>query len=405
MLLLWPCCESDNHINYELNDKTIKSLFPASGKTEKTTPISILGSGFTEGMKVKFGNREANDVSVINSTLLRAYSPTHEKGLVDIIVIYPDGTKRTLSSGYYYFDPQNQSPDPSINSLSPTSGPIEGNQVVTIKGTHFQNVTQVRFGGVPASNIQIWDDFSLTATTPPHSEGKVDISVYAADKTGVLTGGYSYTCWLLPPSRLFLMVIFAGALGGSIHGLRSLVWHVGKCDLRGSWLLKYYLLPVSGASIAVIFYLASMAGLYTLESTGNQILIGLSVLVGMFSAQAAEKLKSIAEGLLTRPQDSSEENNLPISVDLIKPSRGSIHGNTEVEIIGSGFNESTIVRFGVNQVHPEKLSQKLISVRTPSHDVGKVDVFVINQSGHSFIVRNGYEYDDNIKGSSNSNNE
>ena len=68
----------------------------------------------------------------------------------------------------------------------------------------------------------------------------------------------------------------------------------------------YCLLPVSGAVIAVIFFLLAYSGLYTVQGTGSFILVGLAAMVGMFSPQATEKLKMIAEGLLTHaPQGAN----------------------------------------------------------------------------------------------------
>src|SRR5690348_9845893 len=54
--------------------------------------------------------------------------------------------------------------------------------------------------------------------------------------------------------RLFGVVILLGALGGVLHALRSLYWYVGNRTLRMSWLLMYFMLPLIGACLAVVFY-------------------------------------------------------------------------------------------------------------------------------------------------------
>jgi hypothetical protein len=54
--------------------------------------------------------------------------------------------------------------------------------------------------------------------------------------------------------QLFVVVILLGALGGVLHALRSLYWYVGNRNLKMSWLLVYFLLPLIGASFAVVFY-------------------------------------------------------------------------------------------------------------------------------------------------------
>jgi hypothetical protein len=402
LLVLWPVCESSNDTIRATNDLTITSVTPSSGSIEGGTQLNIRGAGFTDGIAVKLGQIEVDEdeVRIINSTLLRVISPAHEQGLVDVIVDYPNQASRILSAGYLYFDNKDPPPRPTIHSLSPTSGPLTGGQLVTIRGTGLQNVTAVNFGGLPGTKIYTRDDTSLTVATPPHAEGTVDVTVDAGT-TSTLSNSYTYTCWSITSTDLFLMVIFAGTLGGSLHGIRSLVWHVERGNLRENWLPKYYLLPVSGAAIAVIFFLATSAGFYSLEGTGNLILIGLSALVGMFSAQAAEKLKSIAEGLLTPPKDSSAAAEILMSVDSIRPKVGNTGGNTEVTITGNGFSEDALVIFGTKPAARKvrkEWSQTLLVVMTPRHVAGVVDVFVVNQYGEVCTVRGGFEYiEDDLK--------
>ena len=208
------------------------------------------------------------------------------------------------------------------------------------------------FGGLPGTAVQVLNDTTLTASTPAHSESKVDVAVGDAS-SALLSGGYTYTCWGAMPYRLFTMVILAGALGGALHGLRSLFWYVGNRDLRRSWILMYFLLPLSGASIAVIFFLVASAGLYTVPGTASLVLIGLAALVGMFSAEAAEKLKKIAQGLLTSaPQGANTVVPKPggtlsqvsaLSVTSITPTSGPTNGGTSVTIAGTGFADGVIV--------------------------------------------------------------
>jgi hypothetical protein len=61
--------------------------------------------------------------------------------------------------------------------------------------------------------------------------------------------------------RLFIVVILLGALGGVLHAIRSLYWYVGNRTLKMSWLLMYFLLPLIGASLAVVFYVVLRGGL------------------------------------------------------------------------------------------------------------------------------------------------
>lgn len=388
LVFLWPSCGAVNWTSSAVSDLTVTSISPGSGIIEGGTLVSIRGTGFADGVTVSFGEIAATEVRIVDSTHLRVLSPAHKKGTFDIVVTNLGKKSRVLSPGFFYVDSNDPLPKPSIKLLSPVSGPLTGGQVVTIKGTGLQNVTTVSFDGLPGTNIQVMNDTTLVATTPAHGEGKVDVAVDAG-ATATLSEGYTYTCWSIVPTHLFIMVILAGALGGCLHGLRSLVWHVGDRNLQNSRQLKYYLLPLIGAAIGVIFFLAVSAGFYTVQGTESMILIGLAGLVGMFSDEAAVKLKKIAEGLLTEVQPSAQA--VTVSVTSVSPNFGSTTGNTEVTIAGKGF-DITDVRFGENDAAVKNLTQMSITAITPAHKAGKVDVFVINKNGQSFTLRDGYEY-------------
>ncbi|MCK9397805.1 MAG: IPT/TIG domain-containing protein [Methylobacter sp.] len=391
LVLLWPSCATVNWASSAVSDLTVTSISPGSGVIKGGTLASIRGTGFADGVTVSFGEIAAAEVRIVDSTHLRVLSPEHKKGVFDIVVTNPDKKSRALSPGFFYVDPNDPLPKPSIKLLSPVSGPLTGGQPVTIKGTGLQNVTTVSFDGLPGTNIQVMNDTTLVATTPAHGEGKVDVAVDAGT-TATLSEGYTYTCWSIVPTHLFIMVILAGALGGCLHGLRSLVWHVGDRNLQNSRRLKYFFLPLIGAAIGVIFFLAVSAGLYKVQGTENMILIGLSGLVGMFSDEAVEKLKKIAEGLLTEaPHPQEAATVTTVSVTSVSPNFGSTTGNTGVTIAGKGFDIAD-VRFGENDATVKNLTQTSITATTPAHKAGKVDVFVINKNGQSFTLRDGYEY-------------
>ena len=402
LVKLWPSCEMVNDTASHESTLTVTSIFPNSGTIKGDEMVSILGTGFEDGVIVNFGKVPAIEAKIVDSTRLRVSTPAHEKGVVDIVVNNHGKAIRALTPGFLYIDPQSPPKKASINSVAPVSGPSTGGQSVKITGTGFANVTKLTFDDIPSTNIQVLNDSTLLATTPPHTEGKVNVAVDTGD-AALLPNGYTYdACWTGKPFNLFLMIILAGTLGSGLHGLRSLFWYVGNRELRESWILMYILLPISGAAIAVIFFLATSAGLYTIQGTGNLILIGLAALVGMFSAQAAEKLKKIAEGLLTTaPQGENAVLPQPpkpqvkpddLSVASINPSSGSAKGGAEVTITGKGFAEGVTVSFGENAATQKSLSPTSIIVTTPSHVPGKVDVVVRNKDGTSVTASKAYTY-------------
>ena len=100
-----------------------------------------------------------------------------------------------------------------------------------------------------------------------------------------------------------LIVSTAGALGGLIHACRSFYFHAIEETVTEGRAYKYVLRPFTGAALALIFYYA-IAGSLATSPTTNKTLVGyaaIAALVGMFTDQAAAKLKTIAEGILSKP--------------------------------------------------------------------------------------------------------
>lgn len=88
--------------------------------------------------------------------------------------------------------PTESADEPSVDRLSATSGPVGGNQVVTLRGDDLDPVTQVLFGPITASNLEHVSATVIRVTTPPGTPGKVSVVA----KTGaddVTSAPLSYT--------------------------------------------------------------------------------------------------------------------------------------------------------------------------------------------------------------------
>ncbi|TSC94029.1 MAG: outer membrane adhesin-like protein [Parcubacteria group bacterium Licking1014_1] len=84
-------------------------------------------------------------------------------------------------------------PSPSVESISPSSGPTAGGTSVTIVGTGFLSGPTVIIGGNAATNIDRVNSTHITATTPAGTAGAKDVTVTNTDtKSGTLTAGFTY---------------------------------------------------------------------------------------------------------------------------------------------------------------------------------------------------------------------
>jgi hypothetical protein len=98
--------------------------------------------------------------------------------------------------------------------------------------------------------------------------------------------------------RLILIVLFTGALGACMYGLKSLADYLGERKLIESWFTFYVIQPPIGAGIALIFYLVIrggfLAGTNFDAATVNPFgIAAVAGLVGMFSDRAFAKLREV----------------------------------------------------------------------------------------------------------------
>ncbi|HSB75240.1 MAG TPA: IPT/TIG domain-containing protein [Terriglobales bacterium] len=169
---------------------TVSSISPVSGPTGGGTAVTISGSNFASGASVSLGGAAAGNVAFVNSSTLTATTPAHAAGAVNVVVTNTDAQSGTLTNGFTY---QSPNPAPTVSSISPVSGPTGGGTAVTISGSNFVSGASVSLGGTAASNVVFVNSSTLTATTPAHAAGAVNVVVTNPDaQSGTLTNGFTY---------------------------------------------------------------------------------------------------------------------------------------------------------------------------------------------------------------------
>src|SRR5204862_117972 len=109
-------------------------------------------------------------------------------GAVNVVVTNPDAQSGTLTGGFTYL-----APAPTVSGVSPNSGPTGGGTAVTITGTGFASGATANFGGTAATNVVVVSSTSITASTPAHAAGAVNVVVTnAGGQSGTLVGGFTY---------------------------------------------------------------------------------------------------------------------------------------------------------------------------------------------------------------------
>jgi hypothetical protein len=83
---------------------------------------------------------------------------------------------------------------PTVNSVSPNSGPTTGGTFVTISGSNFLAGATVKFDNIAAANVTVASSNTITAIVPAHPVGSVNVLVTNSDgRSGTLTNGFTYT--------------------------------------------------------------------------------------------------------------------------------------------------------------------------------------------------------------------
>jgi IPT/TIG domain len=152
---------------------------------------------------------------------------------------------------------------PAVDSISPTIGPTAGGTVVTLTGCGFVGATAVKFGATNATTFTVDSDTQITATSPAHSAGTVDVSVTNAAGSSPSQAGdmftYSNTCTSVGLSA-------APPSGGASQGDQVVLTATGVCPHSGAqyefWALW------QGASTWQLLRGYSTINTYTWNSTG-----------------------------------------------------------------------------------------------------------------------------------------
>lgn len=402
---LWPRCEP---VPAQAGDRPAEArhfntptpppitLTPESGPIEGKNLVTIIGSGFATGTTVTFGTEVIQPpAESLTSTSIVVTAPAHAAGPVAVNVKRKPGDPDAVAHYWYVAAPL------SVTTVTPNSGLVGGGTPVNIIGTGFVGEVKIRFGGIEAMGVALNSDTSITASLPARSAGKVDVVVENGDgKVIVKDEAFTYTCPGTPEFRMLLLIICAGALGGCLHAMRSLADFAGSRQLLQSWRPYYFLLPLTSLMIALIFYLIVRAGLFNPESSTADkpaLVLAIAALVGLFSEAAMEKLKKIAIALFTEPPPRPDKLDKapPLDLQRLSAVTGKTKGGDTVIVEGRGFSDTAEVTFdGLKATVVSRTGDTSITVTTPPHAAGPVDVEVLNASDKTSKLAGGFTYEE-----------
>jgi outer membrane autotransporter protein len=336
---------------YVTRAPTVISVAPPTGPTAGGTAVAIRGTNLTGATAVAFGGRPATNVVVVSPTVITAVTPAHAAGPVDVTVTTPGGTATGASLFTY------ERPDPTVISVSPHSGTTEGGTAVTITGRNLTGATAVRFGGTPVTSFTVVDRTTITATTPPHAAGGVNVQVTTPGGTAT---GFSLYTYVAPRPDVLSVSPDRGPVAG---GTRVTI--TGS-NFTGATRVVFGNAP---ATNVVVVNATTITAVTPAHVAGA---VSVRVVTPSGSGGAAGAFTYIGSG---RPTIAS-----------ISPSTGPVTGGTRVTITGTGFSGATSVNFGGAAASFTVLSATTITAVTPPHSEATVNVRVTTPRGAATAV-------------------
>ena len=263
-------------------------------------------------------------------------------------------------------------PQPTITSITPTSGLTSGGTSVSITGTGFTSGATVMFGTVTATAVTVSSSTSLTAVSPAESAGTVQVTVTTAGGTSATSSADQFTYVAVPT------VTSISPTSGPTSGGTSVT--ITGTNFTSSATVDFG----STAATSVTYNSAtSLTAVSPAESAGA-VDVTVTTTGGTSATSSADQFTYVAVPTVTS----------------ISPTSGPTSGGTSVTITGTGFTSSATVDFGSTAATSVTYnSSTSLTATSPAESAGTVNVTVTTAGGTSatssadqFTYLPGYVY-------------
>ncbi len=346
------------------------SITPVTGSTAGGTNVTLKGTNLIGATAITFGGLAAPYVKVVNATTVNASTPAHAAGLVDVLITTPNGTATGGTGTYTYVGP------PTFTSIMPASGTTAGGTTVTISGTNLIGANaggvngNVTIGGSLATIVSVVSG-SITATTPAHAAGAVNVVITTPNGTATGTGVYSYGA---PPTFTSITPATGTTAGGTT-------------------------VTISGTNLIG----ANAGGVNGNVTIGGSLATIVSVISGSITATTPAHAAGSVDVVITTPNGTATGTGVysykaPPTFTSITPASGTTAGGTPVTINGTnliGANAGGVngnVTIGGSLATIVSVVNGSITATTPAHAAGAVDIIITTPNGTATGGAGAYTY-------------
>lgn len=344
----------------------LAEVVPPSGHAAGGELVTVHGTGFPDGCEVLFGQSRAPTVIRLSSSELTVQTPPGRPGLVDVALRCPGiEVSPTLADGFLFFR------DVVVSAIVPAEGPVEGGTPVEVRGTGFASNALLTVGGRRAIRVEVIDDQTIIAITPPGEAGPADVHVSQSGALAALRRGFTYT----RKPRVDLVLPGAGPVEG---GETVVVQGAGFASPATVWFGD-----IESPSVAVL-------GEDAVEALTPPAAAPGAVAVSVSTPRGLARLDA-AYHYLAEPPAGGQLRLLAVT-----PAVGNLIGGERVALIASGLptNGDLTVLFGGGAAAIESIDAErgVVVLRTPAAaSAGAVDVAALGATGGDTIP-DGFTY-------------
>ncbi|MGV3516271.1 IPT/TIG domain-containing protein [Luteitalea sp.] len=337
---------------------SITAVSPVVGPMEGGTDLVVTGAAFQAGALVRFG-ADAGVVQQVTATSISVRAPAHARGAVDVSIVNPDGGVAMLGQAFTY-----RGPMPSIANLSPKSGPSAGGTELALDGANFEAGLTVSVDGVAAAVISMTPTRVLVRM-PAHAPTRVRLAVTNPDGQSAWgPGPFTYTS--------------AAPTIAAITPDRGAVEKGNVVTVTGTGFVSGGTVSFDGRSATV---LAVTSTSITVVAPAHA-----SGIVGVIVRNVDGQRATRADGytyLATAPL-----------ITKVFPAAGSVAGGTRVTVTGLRFGQGPTVVIGGLAVPVLASSSTTVTVETPAHVAGPVDIALTFADGQAMSAHARFTYED-----------
>ena len=242
---------------------------------------------------------------------------------------------------------------PTISSVSPTSGPINGGTEITISGTNFTGATSVTVNGVAATSVVVVSATSITARTPAGTAGAKSVAVTTAGGTVTKANAFTYVAAAVPT------ISTVSPTSGPTSGGTAIT-------ITGTNLTGATSVTVNGVA-----------------ATNVLVVSATSITIKTPAGTAGAKIVAVTTvgGTVTKTGGFTYVATTPIISD-VTPTSGLSSGGTAITIFGTNFTGATRVTVGgASATSVVLVNDTSITATTPAGAIGAKDVAVTTNVG------------------------